>query len=146
MRQYKPLPPDLELAPTLARRVNQLRELRNLTVLDLARMTRFTTKRIEDIEAGMESWLSATDRQRLATALAIEPQVLRDVEARSGLDSGGRVDVSSLTAAILAGAKELECPKCGDRLRCSIQDAFDLEGNPTQFAKAFCMKCPFVLK
>lgn len=148
MRQYRPLPPNLELAPTLARRVNQLRELRNLTVLDLAKMTRFTTRRVEDIEAGLETWLSATDRQKLATALAVEPQIFVDVESRSGKDTAmAQLDVQTqLTQAILQGARRLQCPQCGNELRCSVQDALDLDGNATEFAKAFCVQCPFVLK
>jgi transcriptional regulator with XRE-family HTH domain len=148
VRQYKQLPPDLELAPTLARRVNQLREMRNLTVKDLARLTRFTSKRIEDIEAGLETWLSATDRQRLSTALMIEPAMIQEVESRSGQDdSGARADVALYLAdAILKGARQLECPDCGSIMNCSIQNALDFEGRPTQFAKAFCMKCPFILK
>jgi transcriptional regulator with XRE-family HTH domain len=148
VRQYKPLPPNLELASTLARRINELREMRNLTVKDLARMTRFTSKRIEDIEAGLETWLSATDRQRLSTALGIEPALLAEVESRSGLDDlDAKQDVAmALTDAILNGARHLQCPQCGSNLQCSIQEALDFEGNPTQFAKAFCAKCPFILK
>jgi transcriptional regulator with XRE-family HTH domain len=147
LRQYKPLPPDLPLEPTLARRVNQLREMRNLTVRDLARLTRFTIQRIEDIEAGMESWLSATDRQRLATALAIEPNMLQEVETRPPADASEQeIDEAALTAAILEGARQLRCPRCGGKLQCSVTDALDFEGRPTRFAKAFCHQCPFILK
>ncbi|HEY9793374.1 MAG TPA: helix-turn-helix transcriptional regulator [Candidatus Obscuribacterales bacterium] len=146
MRQYKQLPPDLELAPTLARRVNQLRELRNLTVKDLSKMTRFTLERVEDIEAGLESWLSATDRQRLAAALAIEPVLLQEVETRPKQGEKGEVENEAIIDAILNGARQLQCPQCGGQLQCSLQDALDLDGNPTRFAKAYCTKCPFILK
>ena len=148
MRQFKPIPPDLQLAPTLARRVNQLREFRNLTVKDLAKYARFTVQRVEDIEAGLETWLSSTDRQKLASALSVEPRLLIEVESRPSLDaSSTRESVEMhMARSILDGARDLECPQCGGILKCSVQDAFDLDGNPTQFAKAFCLKCPYVLK
>jgi transcriptional regulator with XRE-family HTH domain len=148
VRQYKQLPPDIELAPTLARRLNQLRELRNLTVKDLARMTRFTVERIEDLEGGLESWLSATERQRIAAALAVEPALLQEVEVRRpGEGTTDNIEIEAqIRDAILKGARHLQCPNCGSELRCSVTDALDFEGNPTQFAKAYCIKCPFILK
>jgi hypothetical protein len=94
----------------------------------------------------LESWLSATDRQRLATALAIEPVLLQEVEMRPKQSNKIEVENEALIDAILNGARQLQCPQCGGQLQCSIQDAFDLDGNPTRFAKAFCIKCPFVLK
>ena len=85
MRQLRPLPSSLELAPTLAQRIAQLRDLRNMTQMDVARRTRFSLQRIEDIESGIETWLSATDRQLLAKALCVEPVLLQEVEARNML-------------------------------------------------------------
>ena len=82
MRQVKPFPKGMQFAPTLAQRLSQLREFRNMTVLDLARSSRFSRQRIEDLEAGLESWLSSTDRQLLAKALAVEPKLLQKVEKR----------------------------------------------------------------
>jgi transcriptional regulator with XRE-family HTH domain len=148
MRQVKPLPANYNLAPTLARRVFQLREFRNLTVKDLARWSRFTLKRIEDIEAGMESWLSSTDRQRLAKALNVEPWVLEEVETRYYQDDAQlrQAQNEQLTLSILAGYRQLNCPDCGADLKCSIQEGFDLEGKPIRLAKAFCLKCPYVLR
>lgn len=147
--KQKPLPPSIQLAPTLARRVLQLREFRNLTVVDLARLCRFTPERIEDIESGLETWFSATDRQILAKALSVEPAMLQEVEQRAvkkedadNLESLMR----ELEAAILGGARDLACPRCSYTLKCSVQDGYDLEGMPMQLAKAFCTRCPFVLR
>jgi hypothetical protein len=42
--------------------------------------------------------------------------------------------------------RELECPQCGNTLRCRVQEGLDMEGHPVYLAKAFCQKCPFVLK
>lgn len=148
IRQYKPLPPDMVLAPTLARRINQFREFRNLTVRDLARLTRFTMSRIEDIEGGLETWLSSTDRQLLAKALSVEPYLLQEVERKSNLepDAAQRRNSLMISDAIQNGVRNLECPNCGGTLKCSMVEALDIEGNPISYPKAFCMKCPFVLK
>lgn len=146
-RQFRPLPENVSLEPTLARRVNQLREFRNMTVRDLAKVTKLTVQRIEDIEGGLETWLSTTDRQLLAKALVVEPNLLQEVETRqTGMDSEVRYSAENLAEQILAGNRDLTCPNCAGALRCSVQHAFDLDGNPTAFAKAFCVKCPFVLK
>src|SRR5277367_3687659 len=137
MRQIRPIPPSLQLAPTLARRVNQVREFRNMTILDLSRLSRFPVQRLEDIEAGLETWLSASDRQLLAKALSIEPSLLQDVETRSiaghqvrDTHMLNRATNEQLSNAILNGARELECPDCGSTLRCRIQEGTDIEGRP----------------
>lgn len=96
----------------------------------------------------MESWLSSTDRQLLAKALAVEPYVLQDVETRPALGSTQEqlAQAQYLARAILEGARNLLCPDCGNTLRCSVQEGFDLEGLPVRFAKAFCSRCPYVLR
>jgi len=143
----------MELAPTLAQRVNQLRDFRNMTIRDLSKSSRFSVQRIEDIEAGIETWLSASDRQLLAKALSVEPVLLHEVETRSiaghhvkeshMLDKATSIQIGD---AILNGARELECPDCGSTLRCSVQQSLDIEGKPVYLPKAFCFKCPFLLR
>jgi len=150
MKQTGPIPKTIELANTLARRVVQLRELRNMTVRDLSRSTKFGIRRIEDIQSGLETWLSATDRQILAKALTVEPALIEEVEIRPDL-SGQMATVPEavmldLSKAILEEAKKLNCPLCGNELNCSIRHGFDIDGNPVQLAKAHCTKCPFILK
>jgi transcriptional regulator with XRE-family HTH domain len=147
MRQLRPIPASLELAPTLARRVLQLREFRNLTLLEVAKSARFSPRRMEEIESGLETWLSATDRQLLAKALYVEPDVLKEVESRSYSEEPITASaMEELGDLILHGQRDLECPMCGNDLRCSVQEGFDLEGNPIRLPKAFCHKCPFILK
>jgi transcriptional regulator with XRE-family HTH domain len=139
----------IQLAPTLAQLVHQLRELRNMTIKDLAQATKFGRVRIEDIESGLETWLSVTDRQILSKALVVEPAIIQAVEKRTNTDveeEFSQTVSKQLNAAILKGARDLECPKCGGILKCSVQEGIDLENNPIHFAKAFCMKCPFVLR
>jgi len=151
MKQVGPLPKTLVLAETLAQRVNQLRELRNLTIRDIAKSTKFGIKRIEEIETGLETWLSSTDRQLLAKALSVEPALLEEVEVRSrdyGALSQESILVniqSDLSQAILAGNKQLMCPLCGESLKSNVQHGFDIDGQPIKLARAHCTKCPFIL-
>jgi transcriptional regulator with XRE-family HTH domain len=145
--QFKPLPSDIVLATTLARRVGQLRDFRNMTIKDLGKLSRLGEQRIEDIEAGLETWLSVTERQLLAKALVVEPYLIQEVESKPPADDEQAEDAHArLVQAILRGARDLECPNCGGTLRCSVADALDIEGQPTRFAKAYCMKCPYVLR
>lgn len=154
MRQFKSIPAEVRdnLAPTLAQRLNQLRTLRNMTVKDVAKACRFTVQRVEDLESGLELWLSATDRQLLANALAIEPQVLLDVESKASTNqvkesaAYNQQKARTVRDNILEGEKNIECPNCGGTLKCSIQDGLDIEGRPIIFAKAFCLNCPWILK
>lgn len=150
MKQVGPLPKDVQLADSLAQRVHQLRELRNMTIKDLAKSTRFGIKRIEEIETGMETWFSVTDRQLLAKALVVEPALLEEVEARVSEPEINYRPVPEaikrdLAAAILEGAERLRCPVCGENLKCSIQHAFDIEDKPVDLARAHCLRCPFIL-
>lgn len=104
-------------------------------------------QRVEDIEAGIETWLSTTERQLLAKALTVEPILLQEVETRPpGSEAHIEEAQARIVDAILNGQRELECPQCGGTLRCSVQDALDFDGNPTRFAKAYCLKCPYVLR
>jgi hypothetical protein len=147
-QQFRPIPYGLKLAPTLAQRVNQLREVRNMTVRDLANSSKLVLQRIEDIEGGMETWLSVTDRQLLARALGVEPHVLQEVECRTSTQTNEVVYSfeQDLSLKILEGQREIDCPNCGGPLKCSVQQALDMDGNPVRFPKAFCTKCPFILK
>lgn len=144
-------PKDMELKPTLAGRVNQIREFRNLTIRDLAKDTRFTASRIEDIESGLETWLSSSDRQILATALRIDPQILKEVESRAIEEEPTVTEVSrevleDLADAILHGEREIKCPRCKTTMVCSVQEGIDLEENQIYLPMAYCPQCPFVLK
>jgi transcriptional regulator with XRE-family HTH domain len=152
MKRSGPIPKTIQLASTLAARVYQLRELRNMTVRDLARSTRFGIRRIEDIQSGLETWLSSTDRQILAKALVVEPVLIEEVEVRSRVSKESQPTAvpnpvsEDLHGAIVQGARQLSCPLCGNKLNCSIQKGLDMDGFPVQLAKAHCTKCPFVLR
>jgi transcriptional regulator with XRE-family HTH domain len=135
------------LGTTLAQRIRELREFRNMTQVDLAKACRFPLKRVEELESGFETWLSAPDRQMLAKSLVIDPALLKDVEVRPPISEESTEALEQqLVRAILSGHRELECPKCGASLHCGVQDAFDIEDKPVRFAKAFCTRCPYILK
>lgn len=141
--------PEPELAETLSRRVSQLRIMKNLTVLDLAKACRFSIERIEGIESGLEIWLSVTDRTILARALGVLPAVLKEVECNPADLTERRLpgcDLDELAGRVLKGEKDLSCPNCGTKLKCSIERALDFEGLPTSFARAYCPSCPFALR
>lgn len=145
------LPNNMPLKGTLAGRVNQLREFRNMTVKDLAKATRMTAQRIEDIESGFETWLSTTDRQILAKALRVEPMIIKEVEWRPPeevpeLAEVPRETIEELADNILHGERNLDCPRCKSPMTCYVQEAIDLEENKIFLPMASCTKCPFVLK
>lgn len=146
------LPKELNLPTNLAGRLRQIREFRNMTVLDLARATRLSKERIEDLEAGLETWLSAASRQVISKALNVEPSVLLEAEQRPEQSSHPEYTaqqeriLKEISAAILSGQRNLTCPQCGSSLRCSVQKGFDIKGRPDHLPRAFCQKCPFLLK
>ncbi len=151
MKQLGPLPKTIVLANTLAQRVNQLREIRNITIRDLAKVTKFGIKRIEEIEAGLETWLSATDRQLLSKALSVEPALIEEVEVRYNQDTSSGYQFipdaikEDLSQAVLNGIRPLSCPMCGEHLKCTIQHGFDIEERPIKLPRAHCVRCPFIL-
>lgn len=147
MRRYKPLPADFKFESTLAGRLRQIREFRTMSTQEVAKLCRFKLQRVEELEGGMENWLSAADRQLIAKALSVEPSLLKEVELRSGIDDdrNGAME-KNLARAILAGQKDLPCPYCGGKLISSVEDAFDIEDRPFRFAKAFCENCTFLLR
>jgi hypothetical protein len=151
-RNFRPIPPTLDLGLTLAQRIRAVREFRNMTVRDLASSTRFPIARVEDMEAGIETWLSTTERQIMARALSLDPNLLHEVESRViespevFKENAGEDSYGEIVSKILDGALTLDCPNCGDKLKCSIKDGLDIDGYPIQLARASCQKCPFILK
>ncbi len=127
-----------------------MRDLRNLTVLDLSRTTRMSVKRIEALESGQELWLSIRDRTILARALGVQPSVIQEVETCPSAMSDERKQsikaIDEIADRILAGEVQISCPQCGSILKVSVEDALDFEGRPTQFPRGYCPVCPFSLR
>jgi hypothetical protein len=144
------LPRDRDWGSTLARRLTFIREWRGMSVGAVARDSHFSVERINDIETGMETWLSSSDRQLLALALKVDAAILQEVETRARLEAAAdpvrfEAIVADIRDSILSGLKEIDCPQCGNTMRCRVQEGLDMEGQPTYRAKAFCVKCPFVI-
>lgn len=141
----------IERATTLAQFVAQRRRMLNLSIEELAKSSRFPAKRIEAIESGVEIWLSVTDRAILSKALRVYPADLREVEAspeelwKVEIQDRER-QVEELGERILAGEVNLPCPNCGGVLKCTVESAFDHDGLPAEYARAYCPVCPFSLR
>ena len=91
------------LPETLAKRVQFLRDQRDLTQRQLAQQAALPLQQIEDIEAGLELFLSPDIRQRLARILRVKANVLEEVELKrqdddslSGLKQQQKVKQASL--------------------------------------------------
>lgn len=118
-----------------------------MTRKDLSRYSRLKEEKIEDIEAGIETWLSVVERQLLAKALSVEPILIQEVETRPNL--GAEVMYAAeieLGKKILQGTTQMECPKCGGTLNCRVEQGYDIEGNVLKMAKAFCQSCAYTLR
>ncbi len=131
MKSKNSLPESILVTSTLAQRIQGLRSLNNFTVLDLAKLTKIPIKQIEDIESGLDTWLSSVLRQKLANALKVEPNLLLEVEFKD------YVDIKFIDYKI--------CPNCNIDLRLKIYEGFDFNNDVVQLQKFYCPKCPYVI-
>lgn len=118
-----------------------------MTRKDLSRYSRLKEEKIEDIEAGIETWLSSVERQLIAKALSVEPTLLQEVETRPNLGAETMYTAEiELGKKILQGITQMECPKCGNTLNCRVEQGYDIEGNVIKMAKAYCVGCAYTLR
>lgn len=141
---------NIDLPKTLASRVSFLRNSRRIHIAELAHEARVTIRFLEDIEAGIETWLPVTVRQRIARVLKIDPNILEEVEIKNEKqDFFKNVPleiIERIQDEILSGEKNIKCPLCQSPLRPWIQEGFDLNGLPIKSAKAHCTVCVFQLR
>ena len=140
-----------DLPKTLASRLSFLRDARRIHIVELSLEARVPLKLIEDIEAGIETWLPISIRQRIARVLKVDPSILEEVEVKKTYedDLARKLPleiIERIQATILSGIKDIKCPTCGSLLRVWIQEGFDLNEEPIKAAKAYCTKCIFQLK
>lgn len=143
--------PQEDLPKTLAARISFIRDSRGLHVFELSKLARVSTKLLEDVEAGIETWLPVAVRQRIARILNIDPNILEEVEiknkASEALTKVPPLELlERIEEEILSGIKDVNCPVCGNKLRTWIQEGFDLNSNPVKSAKGYCTVCVFQLK
>ncbi len=139
------------LPKTLASRVSFLRNARKIHIAELALKARVPVKLLEDIEAGIETWLSVTVRQRIASILKVDPIILEEVEVKTISSQELQKEppmelLERISEDILSGIKNINCPLCSSPLKIWIQEGLDLNENPVKAAKAHCTVCVFQLR
>jgi len=145
--------PTPQLPATLAQRVRFLREQRMLSLEHVAHHARISLRQLEDIEAGIEMFLSPSVRQRLARVLRVRPQRLKDVEQPP---QPSREEMSGIAYRQAKGAELLEairenpaeayrCPDCAAALVIRVFERRDLHDQPFSVIKAHCSQCLFRL-
>lgn len=143
--------PQEGLPKTLASRVSFLRNARKIHIAEFSHLARVPLKLLEDIEAGIETWLPVSIRQRIARVLKVDPNILEEVEVkntiREDLVKAPPLELQErIQEEILSGIKEINCPVCGNPLRTWIQEGLDINEQPIKTPKAHCTVCVFQLK
>ena len=143
--------PHEKLPKTLASRVSFLRNARRIHIAELSLQTKVPIKLLEDIEAGIETWLPTSVRQRISIVLKVDPKILEVVEVKNKKFEGlykeppGEL-VERICTEILEGVNEIKCPTCGGEMKTWIQDGFDLNGEPIKTPKGYCKSCVFQIR
>lgn len=107
---------------------------------------------IDDIEAGLETFLAPAIRQKLARALLVRISVLKEVEIQPDLEAIAPTMAYGETAEDLLEAMVEEpdrtyfCPLCGEKLQLRMFDRRDIQNNPMIALKINCSRCLFRLE
>lgn len=138
------------LPKTLAARISYIRNARGIHIYELSQEARVDIKLLEEIEAGIETWLPVSVRQRIARVLKVDPKILEEVEVKKeskDLPKGPPLKIMErIHEEIISGKNKINCPTCGSLLKVWIQEGFDLNDNPIKTPKAHCTVCVFQLK
>lgn len=131
---------------SLAQFIQQKRENLGLSASGLAKKSNLEIALIEQIEAGEELFLPTTIRQNLAKGLKCSTNELKELEKDFENKFVNEEIIEDLKEKILAGEKNLICPKCESLLITRIAKMYDLEDNLMLHPKARCSKCVFQIK
>lgn len=131
---------------TLAQFVQQTREELGLNAKGLAKKCNLDLALIERIEAGEELFLPTTVRQSLAKGLKCSLDEIKELEKEFDSNFISNDVIVSLKEQILAGEKDLICPRCRSILITKVEKMYDLEDNLMLHPKARCAKCVFQIK
>ena len=136
------------LGDTLAKRVQILRESCGLSQSKLAELANLPLSQVEDIERGLELFLSASVRQKLARVLKIKGSTLQAVEkapehVEPRLSASAREQY--IDEIIHYPNRSYYCPFCKATLDVRLFHRKDLEDNPLVEVKANCTQCLFRL-
>ncbi len=131
---------------SLAQFVQQKREHFGWSPSGLAKKCNLDIDLIEKIEAGEELFLPTTIRQSLAKGLKCSLHEIKELEKDFSNKFADEGVIQILKDKILAGEKDLICPKCKSLLITRIAKMYDLEDNLMLHPKARCSKCVFQIK
>ncbi len=140
------VPSTVDLPTTLAQRVQHFRESLGITQSRLAELANLPIEQIQDIESGIELFLSPSVRQKLSRVLKIRAIVLKIVEKApqlppSSLSQEGRDHY--IEEMLHYPHETYPCPECGAPLVVRLFHRRDLEDNPLVEVKANCSQCLF---
>lgn len=131
---------------SLAQFVQEKREHLGMSASGLSKKCHIDLTFIEQIEAGQELFLPTTIRQNLAKGLRCSPTEIKELEKSFENKFVEEHIIDDLKQKILAGEKNLICPKCKSLLVTRIAQMYDLEDNLMLHPKARCSKCVFQIK
>ncbi len=143
--------PQDSLPKTLASRVSFLRNGRRIHIAELSLQAKVPLKLLEDVEAGIETWLPTSVRQRIAIVLKVDPKILEEVEVKNQSTEEAYRNppgelIERICEEILEGASDIKCPLCTGEMKVWIQDGFDLNGNQIKDPKGYCKSCVFQIR
>ncbi len=148
-------PTSLPLLPdTLALRIQHLRIQRQLTPAQLAQKSLLTLEFVEEVEAGIQLFLTPIERQRLARILKVSSKTLLAVEklpAPLKNDEDTEASESSQSFELLLYRimqkpdLQYDCPQCKSALVIKQFDRQDMNGDPITALKIHCTQCLFRL-
>lgn len=139
----------VDLPATLAQRVQVLREQLGITTTRLAERALLPVELIQDVESGIELFLSPAIRMKLARALRVKPHILQDVE-KPGPEhnkSFHALDprlykLKEAFYRMVDNPDAVEaCPQCGNALVLQRFERKDLQDQPITHYKLHCSGC-----
>lgn len=134
---------------TLAQFVSETREKLGLSQIGLAKRCNLTIDEIQNIESGIELFLSSTIRQKLSRGLKTTLSEIKLYEKQEDFHfgAGNLQNIDELKNLIIEneGNKGFAplCPVCGNKLITRVAKMYDLEDNLMLHPKARCSRCPF---
>jgi transcriptional regulator with XRE-family HTH domain len=135
---------------TLAQFISSTRENMGYSQKGLAIKANIDISLIDDIESGRDLFLATPIRQKLANALKIHSNRIKELEKlpeMSEKDFELSDKIEELKLRILnEGLKGHTCPVCNFELICRVSVMYDVEDNMIRHPKAYCSKCPFQIK
>ncbi|MEB3206208.1 MAG: hypothetical protein VKK59_02520 [Vampirovibrionales bacterium] len=139
-----PFQPD-SLPDTLAQRVQVLRELRGFSSAKLAHLASIPLELLQDIEGGLMPFLPEVTRRRLARALRIPTEWLKQVERVPGLTPTAIIDETMPLPANISPMRldDTVCPECSGVLHQRSFEREDPDGGKYTLVRSRCSQCLF---